>query len=184
MKSIMEPIKHILTRPAPYALGIWLGLWLPDIDLALLPILHHRSIITHSVLIPWLLFLLFKNRVPLYGIAGLYAGIAIHLAADCLSATVGFGMIWTPWPFKVSLGPASPVWIAVNSALAIWLSLKLAPQKKLWLIAGLCLVALAYSLLNEMAMLPFVAFGLILSVVLFIRYKTMRKRGIDKTTAI
>jgi len=89
----MDPIKHMLAKPVPYALGIWGGLWLPDIDLLLLPILHHRSIITHSVLIPWLLFLFFKNRVPLYGIAGLYVGISIHLAADCLSATVGFGMI-------------------------------------------------------------------------------------------
>ncbi|WP_404424202.1 hypothetical protein [Thalassospira australica] len=179
----MEPIKHTLTRPAPYALGIWGGLWLPDIDLALLSILHHRSIITHSILIPWLLFVILKNRVPFCGIAGLYAGIAIHLAADCLSATVGFGMIWTPWPFKASLGPASPIWIVVNAALGIWLSLKLTPEKKIWLVTGMCLVALGYSVLNEMAMLPFITFGLIFSVVFFIRYKMMRKQAIDKTSA-
>jgi membrane-bound metal-dependent hydrolase YbcI (DUF457 family) len=179
----MDPIKHMLAKPVPYAMGIWGGLWLPDIDLLLLPILHHRSIITHSVLIPWLLFLFFKNRVPLYGIAGLYVGISIHLAADCLSATVGFGMIWTPWPFKMSLGPASPVWILVNAALGIWLTLQLAPERKLWTVAGMCLAASGYSLLNEMAMLPFVAFSLIFSAVLFIRYKMERKQGIDKTAA-
>ncbi len=173
-----EAIKNTgrgILQPSSFALGIWIGLWLPDVDLTMLPILHHRSILTHSVLIPWLLCKFAKKRIPEYGIAGLYAGIAIHLSADCLSSLVGFGMIWTPWPFKVPLGPISPIWIVANAILGVRLSLKLAPANRNWIIGGMLLVGVGYALLNELAFLPFVVFGLIVSLVVWLCRKKVQK---------
>ena len=167
-------------QPSSFALGMWIGLWLPDIDLTMLPILHHRSILTHSVLIPWLLYIFARKRIPEYGIAGIYAGIAIHLSADCLSSLVGFGMIWTPWPFKVPLGPISPIWIVSNAILGVWLSLKLAPANRNWIIGGMLLVCVGYALFNEFAFLPFVVFGLIVSLVVWLCRNKVQKNPLKK----
>ena len=159
---MIDLLKNKILQPSSFAVGVWLGLFLPDTDLALLPILHHRSIITHSILIPWLLYLYFK-RIPALGIAGLYAGIAIHLAADSTSALVGYGMVWTPWPFKFPLGPFSPIWLIANAFGGVWLSWKLAPGTRYWVIIGMLMVGLGYAIFNEKAFLPFVIFGLIVS---------------------
>ena len=178
-----ETIKNTgrgLLQPSSFALGIWIGLWLPDVDLTMLPILHHRSILTHSILIPWLLYIFARKRIPEYGIAGLYAGIAIHLSADCLSSLVGFGMIWTPWPFKVPLGPISPIWIVANAILGVRLSLKLAPANRNWIIGGMLLVCVGYALLNEFAFLPFVVFGLIVSLVVWLCREKVQKNPLKK----
>jgi len=168
-------IKKALLNPSAFALGLWLGLWLPDVDLIAIPILHHRSIITHSIIIPWLLHKFFRNHIPDLGVAGLYAGIAVHLSADCLSSLVGFGMIWIPWPFKVPLGVVSPIWIVLNALLGIWFALKIAPKKRNVIVGAMLLVALAYAVLNEAAYLPFIMFGILVSLVcLFLRYREMQ----------
>ena len=84
-------------------------------------------------------------------------------------------MIWTPWPFKVPLGPISPIWIVANAILGVRLSLKLAPANRNWIIGGMLLVGVGYALLNEFAFLPFVVFGLIVSLVVWLCRKKVQK---------
>lgn len=73
-------------------LGLYVGLIVPDFDQKLLSILHHRSIISHSVLLPILL----KPWLPVPVFAGLAAGMSIHLLADSISPSVGFAQIYLP----------------------------------------------------------------------------------------
>jgi hypothetical protein len=166
--------KFTILSPSAFTLDLWIGLWLPNLDLLALPILHHRLILTYSILIPWLLNRFLKNRISELGIAGLYVGIAVHLSADCLSSLVGFGMIWLPWPLKIPMGGASPSWNLVNTLLGIWFALKIAPNKRKLVIGMMLLVALAYAVLNEAAILPFVVFGALVSMVAL--YQHYRKR--------
>ena len=46
---ILSVINKLSNKPL-YVMGAFAGLFLPDIDLLLLPVLFHRTIITHSVL--------------------------------------------------------------------------------------------------------------------------------------
>jgi hypothetical protein len=161
--------------PSAFGAGVWVGLWLPDIDFALLPILHHRSIITHSLLIPWLASLYLSQKISVATISGLYAGIAIHLSADVLSPMVGFGMIWLPWPIKVPLGSASAIWIAANALIGIWMALRLSPERKMLIFGFLLLVALAYAVMNENAVMPFVAFGIFGSIVFWLTQRRSKR---------
>ena len=99
-----------------YAFGVYAGLFLPDIDLLLLPILFHRSIVTHSIL----LILLIKPFMPKPFSQGLLLGVGCHLIADSTGAMVGFGMIWLPIVI-MPIGPAlSLIWIIVNASLCLY----------------------------------------------------------------
>lgn len=158
---------HTLATPLGYALGAFIGLWLPDIDLVLLPLLHHRSIITHSILIPWLLVRYARDRVPLEVIAGIYCGVAIHLAADVLSPAVGFGMVWLPWPIKVSIGPLSPLWVAGMAFLSLRFALSLCGIAVGKLIVIAVMFALTYSALHERAIVSLIVFGVVLGGVMW-----------------
>lgn len=161
--------------PAVFLIGLGAGLWLPDTDLIALSILHHRSIITHSILIPWLLSKVAGDRISHMTVAGLYVGVAIHLAADSLSATVGFGMVWLPWPIKTPLGLASPIWLFANAAAGVWFMLRLAPNYRTWAIVSAACIASSYALLNEMAFAPFVVFGIVLFIASYRRMRQDRK---------
>jgi hypothetical protein len=98
----------------------YLFLWVPDLDFLLLDLLHHRSIVTHSVL-PALVFIFLGWRAGAAPIAGALVGIAVHLSCDLLSPMVGFGQIWLPEPYQIPLGPFSYPWLAINALLAfIW----------------------------------------------------------------
>ena len=68
--KVRTSIKSAFLNPSVFALG----LWLPDFDLLALPILNHRSILTHSILIPWLLHKFFRNCISELGIGGLMLG--------------------------------------------------------------------------------------------------------------
>ncbi len=89
---------------------------LPDTDFIFLPILHHRSIITHSLLFGFVFLFLGKNTgaAPL---AGAMLGLSVHLACDLLSPAIGFGQIWLPYPIKIGLGIFSYIWLAINCAI-------------------------------------------------------------------
>jgi len=160
---------HTLATPLGYAIGAFIGLWLPDIDLILLPLLHHRSIITHSILIPWLMTRYARDHVPLEVIAGIYCGVAIHLSADVLSPAVGFGQIWLPWPIKINIGVLSPLWVAGMAFLALRFALSLCGIAIGRLIGIAVLFALAYAALHEQAFVPLVVFGVLMVVVLWLR---------------
>lgn len=144
------------------ALGTVAGLWAPDIDLLALPLLHHRSIITHSIFIPWAVGRAFTSPYSVGTVVGLYLGVSIHLAADVLAPVVGFGMIWLPWPLKVPLGPLSPLWIGANSVLAALLALQRPGYGRYGLVSVALLAAAGYATFHEDSVWAFLAFCIVL----------------------
>lgn len=135
-----------------------LFLAVPDADLLLLSLLHHRSILTHSVLPAAIPFLL-RRRIGLAPTAGALIGLNVHLLCDALSPAVGFGQVWLPAPFKAPLGALSPVWLAVNAGLCFVLAQAicrrlmpgLAGPVAVMLASGA--VGVSYGLLNERSIL-------------------------------
>ncbi|UMA67326.1 hypothetical protein LVO79_21660 (plasmid) [Roseivivax marinus] len=103
-----------------FLLMAYLFLWVPDLDFLQLDLLHHRSIVTHSVLSALVLILL-GWRAGAAPIAGALVGIAVHLSCDLRSPMVGYGQIWLPEPYQIPLGPFSYLWLAANAFLAfVW----------------------------------------------------------------
>jgi hypothetical protein len=123
--------------------------FLPDLDQALLPILHHRSIITHSILLPVLVLVVLRNRyVVLQSV--LFAAFAIHLSADLISPPVGFGAIWLPAPLKISLGLLSPLWIVLNAVSAFYIYFKISVHaREPWIFWSIALAGVVYGTTNE-----------------------------------
>jgi len=114
-------VPAVAGRTLPVRLALFVGfayvfLWVPDIDLIFIGILHHRSIITHSLL-PGLLFLLVGRSLGAAPVAGALVGLSVHLACDMLSPMVGYAQIWLPAPYKTPLGPISYVWLGANALL-------------------------------------------------------------------
>ncbi|WP_210529160.1 hypothetical protein [Rubellimicrobium arenae] len=136
----------------------------PDIDLLALRLLHHRSILTHSVLLPFLVLWLLPGLGPA-GAAGAFLGVAVHLAADLLSPARGFGQIWLPEPFQVSLGRWSPLWIMLNALGAAWLAVAVLPPGDNWrLVVGAVgvVAAVGYGIVREKSLLSaLVALGVV-----------------------
>lgn len=133
----------------------------PDLDLLLLRLLHHRSILTHSVLLPVLVWWFARELGPAAA-AGAFLGVAIHLAADLLSPPRGYGAIWLPEPFQTSLGAWSLLWIGANALLAAFLAVAVLPAGGSWrLVAALvgAVAAVGYGLFNERS-IPAVLVGL------------------------
>jgi len=106
--------------------GYFIGLFFPDIDQGMQGLLGHRSIITHSILLPYLLYSYFKkknNLTPLKTIfiVGIYLGIGLHLSADLHpKAFRGFALI--KLPFNIDIGELSPIWIGINAGVALFLA--------------------------------------------------------------
>lgn len=103
-----------VVRLALMVLMAWLYVDAPDLDLRFIAVLHHRSIITHSLL-PALVFLIFRREIGAAPMAGAMIGISVHMSCDMLSPMVGYGQIWLPAPFKMPLGFFSYFWIAGNA---------------------------------------------------------------------
>nr|WP_162623780.1 hypothetical protein [Paracoccus saliphilus] len=135
----------------------WLFLGVPDLDHLFLPILHHRSILTHSIL-PGLVFLLFGRSFGAAPIAGAMIGISVHLACDMLSPMVGFGQVWLPAPIKAPLGPFSYFWLGGNALIGYGIAFTIASMTLPSAIALPFIIALsgitgaAYGALNEQSM--------------------------------
>ena len=163
-------------QPTHFILGLYIGLWLPDFDLVLLPLLHHRSIISHSVILPLIVLAKYKNSTVQEFGSGLLAGIAIHLAADGIPPLAGFGQVYLPWPIKQSIGEGgSLIWLIGNAAVGVWFIFQRSRQRMIFLVPLLLAVALAYAVLNEDALVPFLIFGAILTIVVW-----RKKRSADK----
>ena len=135
--------------------GYFIGLFFPDTDQGMQGLLGHRSIITHSILLPYLLYSYFKknnNLTPLKTIfiVGIYLGIGLHLSADLHpKAFRGFALI--KLPFNIDIGGLSPIWIGINAGVALFLASALLNQitnKKLFWITYLIIaliVGLTYA---------------------------------------
>jgi hypothetical protein len=144
-----------------YFLGISLGLYMPDLDLLLMSLLHQRSILTHSLIIPGAVLLIFKllgkggrltERTCLLGHffgLGLCVGVSIHLAADVLSPMKGFALIYLPL-VKTSIGgELSLLWMGGNAVLAAYLAMRLTNRFLPLNAVVFVVVAMAYANLNE-----------------------------------
>ena len=140
---------------AVLSLGYFVGLFFPDTDQSFQLLLGHRSIITHSILLPYLLYFYFNkknNLTPLKTIliVGIYLGIGLHLSADLHpKAFKGYALI--KLPFNIDIGGLSPMWIGANAGVAFYLASKylneLINKKLFWisyLIIGL-LVGITYA---------------------------------------
>lgn len=127
----------------------------PDVDFLLLRLLHHRSILTHSVLLPALVWWWGRELGPAAA-AGAFLGVAIHLAADLLSPPRGYGAVWWPEPFQSSLGGWSPLWLGANAVLAAFLAVAVLPTGENWrLLAAVvgAVAAVGYGIVNERSLL-------------------------------
>lgn len=122
LAELPEPTdRTFIVKMLLIVLCAYLFLWVPDLDFALLPLLHHRSIITHSIL-PGLLFLILGRRFGSAPAAGALIGLSVHLACDLLSPMVGYAQIWLPAPIKMPLGPVSYIWLAANAVVGFALA--------------------------------------------------------------
>ena len=140
----------------------------PDVDLWMIRLLHHRSILTHSVLWPFLVlwFAAPLGLSPEQGIAaaaGAGLGVAVHLAADLLSPSRGYGRIWWPEPFQRSLGRWSRPWILGNGVGAAGLAFLWVPEGLRMAALGVgAVAALGYGIRRERSVLSaLVALGVV-----------------------
>lgn len=97
IKSLVGKIQETSERTTLAKLLWFVGmaysfLWVPDLDLVFIGVLHHRSIVTHSIL-PAVLLLLLGRRAGAAPLAGAMIGLAVHLSCDLLSPAIGFGQI-------------------------------------------------------------------------------------------
>ena len=97
----------------------------PDLDQQLLWLLHHRSILTHSVL-PGVVLVFVGRRLGAAPVAGALLGLSVHLACDALSRPLGYGQIWLPAPWKIPLGEWSRWWLLGNAVLSYLMALTIA----------------------------------------------------------
>ena len=98
----------------------FLTLNIPDIDQAFLGLLGHRSIITHSILLPYLLYHFFikkkdkPNDFLIFFVIGFYISISIHLSADLHpKGWRGYAFIKLPGDISIGEGP-SVIWMFLN----------------------------------------------------------------------
>lgn len=118
-----------------FLLSAYIFLWVPDLDFLVLEVLHHRSIVTHSIL-PALVLIVLGWKAGAAPNAGALVGIAVHLSCDMLSPMVGFAQIWLPEPIKMPLGPLSYLWLGVNALLAFIWSRRIELLPISWTVSG------------------------------------------------
>ncbi len=148
------------------AIGICVGMYLPDVDLMLMSILHHRSMLTHSVILPMLL-LFHKPSRPL--VVGLCIGVSIHLLADILSPMRGFALIYIPF-IKKSIGDwQSIVWMVGNALVGLWYTKKVFHKYAVALLFAVS--GLWYAVYNEQSLFAFVPCLVLLVLFGFYEYK-------------
>ena len=132
-------------------LSFLLGLAFPDVDQMFQSLLGHRSILTHSILLPYLLYVYLEKKEPSPRgktiLIGLLLGIGLHLSADLHPKSwIGFALI--KLPFNISIGELSPIWIGINAIAALYAAayfLNLLTNRKLFWISYL-VVALVVGL--------------------------------------
>lgn len=128
------------------ALAAMAGLTFPDVD-QFLPLLRHRSMLTHSMAIVFACLLVDRRLQPVA--AGLALGIGFHLAADCFPASMrGFATVKVPFGGTLGVG-ASYLWLAVNAIAGSYIFGLLlerlhGPQLQIAALTGALLLGLAY----------------------------------------
>lgn len=143
-----------MSLPALLALigGAAIGLFLPDVDRSF-PFLLHRSVLTHSALIPLLCALGLQQTPPTWkrcAITGLSTAMAVHLSFDLFPVVwMGFALIHIPlygW-----LGATlSMVWILGSCIACLYLALRsISNHTELVLALGVGLSAFLFAARTE-----------------------------------
>lgn len=137
--------------------GAAIGLFLPDVDRSF-PFLLHRSILTHSALIPLLCALSLQHTSPSWkrcATIGLSTAVAVHLSFDLFPVLwMGFALIHLPlygW-----LGATlSMVWILGSCIACLYLALRLlASRAELAISVGVGLSAFLFAARTERVFWP------------------------------
>ncbi|MDD7805516.1 MAG: hypothetical protein PUP46_08155 [Endozoicomonas sp. (ex Botrylloides leachii)] len=160
--------EQILLPLVSFFLALILGVRFPDIDL-FTPGLKHRSAITHSVLLPWLMTLVGYPAI----VSGLAMGMAIHMLADIFpKAWIGGALI--KMPFFGSLGRLSPFWLMFNCLACLALGLQTTSALGEWVAVGglssSLLIMIWYFLREEKSMPPLLAGLMIISALFWSHY--------------
>ena len=123
-------------------IGFLTGLNFPDIDQGYKIALGHRSIITHSILLPYILYYFFIKKRILHNkyltliIIGIFLGIGLHLSADLFpKAWKGYAL--SKLPGNIDVGGLSPIWIGANALVSLYFAgsslNNLTKQKSIWI---------------------------------------------------
>ena len=172
----------------------FLTLNIPDIDQAFLGLLGHRSIITHSILLPYLLYHFFikkkdrPNDYLIFFVIGFYISISIHLSADLHpKGWRGFAFIKLPGDISIGEGP-SVIWMFLNIIGCTYLASKLLiniSNTKKYLIPYVIIAALIAGIYtakdggDEGA--KFITFLIIFLITFFVAKKQGGGKGIELT---
>ncbi|MYC94694.1 MAG: hypothetical protein F4X14_06960 [Caldilineaceae bacterium SB0661_bin_32] len=124
-------VLRVAIGTACFAIGAWLGTLFPDIDRFKIFRLRHRSIVTHSFLMPLLLWtgLSFTTAEwPEWFIPGFAAGVALHLAFDLFPQKWrGFALVDVP-KWGRSTRTVSTVLLFSNLFLCVIISVSIFPE--------------------------------------------------------
>ena len=128
-----------LVAPVFVLVGLHWGIGLPDIDQRT-NLLLHRSIITHSPLIPFILLVLaLRIGFGLYALAmGVSIGFAVHHAFDLFpKGWTGSALISIPF-YGWTPGLFSWIWIALSTVICAYIAARLAQGwlDRLWYLLG------------------------------------------------
>jgi len=118
---------NILFFSIIYFFSFFSGYYLIDLDLNFQNLLGHRSIITHSILIPWLIYFYSKDKTSKYLftiIMGLFISCSVHLINDLIPKGWS-GYAFIKFPGNISLGFLSIPWIFLNALAAMYLGQKI-----------------------------------------------------------
>ena len=179
-----------------YFLG-FLTLNIPDIDHAFPGLLGHRSIITHSILFPYLLYHFFikkkdkPNDYLIFFVIGFYISIAIHLSAD-LHPKGWRGTANIKLPGNNSIGEGlSIIWMFLNVMVGTYFSSRLLiniSNTKKYLIPYVIIAALIAGIYtakdggDEGA--KFITFLIIFLITFFVAKKRGGGKGIELTKTL
>lgn len=113
------------------SLSLFIGINIADTDLMFMGLIGHRSILTHSVLIPYLFYYYFVKKkkkdteLAYLIIAGLLIGYAIHLTGDFYPKSwKGYALIQLPL-IGMSIGGLSPLWIGGTVLVCLYYAFKI-----------------------------------------------------------
>ena len=123
-------------------IGFFIGLGFPDIDQGYNNALGHRSIITHSILLPYIFYYFFIKKRILYNrffvliIIGIFLGIGLHLSADLFPKSWQ-GNALIKLPGNIDVGGLSSIWIGGNALVSLYFAgsclNNLTKQKPIWI---------------------------------------------------
>ena len=149
--------------------GVWVGYWFPDFDQHT-DALVHRSIVTHGLLVPLLLYVVMGSRrspAPAWlFVTGAALAVAVHLSFDLFPrGWSGFALIHLP-----TYGRTPPlvswVWVALSIVLCFYIAIRSAQG---WVESTLVFVAIlavfSYSTPNEDALWRPIAAALVGTII-------------------